>query len=274
MNLNKTLFKHHNIEGLLAVYTEAKGMIENAYTDLESAKEMLEAAGIQYVDTLPSQHNRYRKGEDTTTLQVLGGINTRIWRRIIDLMQIQKFLSVKKADELEDQLQEGKFPELTYDNIYNTFLIIMSQAGEFAQAQIKESYDWLRPRSANSWGGDYKTNDVYQIGKKVIKSGIERPWSGQGQWRVNHYCRQNFVALDKAFHTLDGAPIPTNTYSMPFPSAIEQCEGSQPEGETEYFKFKLYNNGNIHITFKRMDLVKEFNRVAGGGMLKPNLKEK
>jgi len=36
-------------------------------------------------------------------------------------------------------------------------------------------------------------------------------------------------------------------------------------GETEYFSFRLFYNGNIHLGFKRLDLVERFNAGAGGG---------
>jgi len=260
---NKTLFKRHNISELVVIYSQAKAIIEDAYADLADAQEMLRAAGIEYADTLPNRNRRYKKGEDTTTLQVIGEIKERVWRHVVNLMEIRKFLSIKKADELDDQLQKGEFPDITYDNIFNTFLSIMAQAEDFAAEQIREAYNWFGPHREH-----YKTNSIWEVGKKVIKGGIERPWNSEGTWRISHYYEQNFTALDKAFHTLDGAPVPQNTYHMPLVSAIRECKGSQPAGETEYFKFKLYGNGNIHITFKRLDLVKEFNRVAGGGMLR------
>jgi len=40
------------------------------------------------------------------------------------------------------------------------------------------------------------------------------------------------------------------------------------KGETNYFVFQCYQNNNIHLTFKRLDLVKLLNQVAGGGALK------
>jgi hypothetical protein len=36
------------------------------------------------------------------------------------------------------------------------------------------------------------------------------------------------------------------------------------EGQTEYFRFRSFKNGNLHLWFLRGDLVKEMNSVAGG----------
>ena len=266
---DKTLFKRHNIGELVGVYEEAKEIIEHSYQELEKADELLQAAGIEYATSLPNQHRRYKKGEDTTSGRVMGEINEKVWRHVVALMEIKKFLSIKKAKELDEQLDKGEFPPISYDNIFNTFLAMMAQAEDFAADQIKEVYDWLRPRSEDR--REYKTNSVWELGKKVIKYGIEQPWSVDGNWHLSHWYEQHFIALDKSFHTLDGAPVNNlkGSYYMPLVSAIREATGVQPEGETDYFKFKLFKNGNIHVTFKRPDLVKEFNRVAGGGMLSP-----
>lgn len=268
-DFRNTIFRRHNIQELVGVYEVAKEMIEEAYEDLAVAEAMLKAAGVQYANTLPDRNRRFRQGENTEAERVLGSINEKIWKHVIDLMQIRTFLSVAKADELDDQLKAGKFPAITYDNIFNTFLSIMAQAKDFAADQIREVYDWLRPFSEDR--KQYKTNSVWEIGKKVIKYGVEPPWSPTGNWRVDHYREQNFIALDKAFHTLDGAAMPKENYYGPLVAAIRSATWEKPFGDTAYFNFKLYKNGNIHITFKRPDLVKEFNRVAGGGMLRPKV---
>lgn len=263
---DQALFKRHNIGELVEIYSQAKDTINQAYADLADAEEILKAAGIEYADTLPNRNRRFRKGENTPQAGVIGELNERIWRHVVDLMEIRKFLSIKKAKELDDQLDKGSFPAVTYDNIFNTFLSLMAQAGDFAQDQIKEVYNWLRPYSDQR--DKYKTNSIWEVGKKVIKYGIECPWNSEGNWRITYHYEQNFIALDKAFHTLDGAPVPSNTYNMPLADAIRSCTWEIPQGSTEYFSFKLYKNGNIHITFLRPDLVREFNRVAGGEMLK------
>lgn len=38
-------------------------------------------------------------------------------------------------------------------------------------------------------------------------------------------------------------------------------------GKSEYFRFRVYRNGNVHLELKRMDLVAEINRRCGGNMV-------
>lgn len=39
-------------------------------------------------------------------------------------------------------------------------------------------------------------------------------------------------------------------------------------GETTYFRWKCYRNGNLHLEFKRLDLLQTLNEVGGAGMLR------
>jgi hypothetical protein len=64
---------------------------------------------------------------------------------------------------------------------------------------------------------------------------------------------------------LDGQPLP-DTYHTPLFLAIEQGQGGY--GETDYFRVKCYQNRNLHIEFKRLDLLANLNAIAGGKTLR------
>ena len=75
-------------------------------------------------------------------------------------------------------------------------------------------------------------------------------------------------AMDNVFHLLDGQGT-VKTTEGPLVDAINACPVDVGEGETVYFRFKCYRNRNLHLEFKRMDLVQKLNAVAGGERLKP-----
>jgi hypothetical protein len=79
---------------------------------------------------------------------------------------------------------------------------------------------------------------------------------------AGHYHRQKELhAIDGVFHLLDGKG-PIKTYTGPLETAIQNAE--EGKGETDYFKFKCQKNHNLHLEFKRLDLVKELNLLATG----------
>jgi hypothetical protein len=116
--------------------------------------------------------------------------------------------------------------------------------------------------NADYQGGEMKTNSSFRVGRKVILCNrVERTWNGQG-FRVNHYREQEIKALDGVFHLLDGKGI-IRDHRGPLQKAINEC-GAAGRGETDYFAFKCFKNGNPHLTMKRLDLVKELNGLAAG----------
>ena len=64
---------------------------------------------------------------------------------------------------------------------------------------------------------------------------------------------------------IDGKP-PVKTYHGELYDAI--TDSPDGNGKTQYFKFKCYLNGNLHLEFLRADLVVKLNAVAGGNRLK------
>jgi len=138
---------------------------------------------------------------------------------------------------------------------------------ELFKETVRESYDWLRP--AIHEGNKHKTNKAWCVGRKVI---ITRAFTnyGWGRLSLGEYAERNLIQVDKIFHLLDGAAFSDCTYTGDLVSDISSRDGKR-EGETGYFKWKAYQNGNLHLVFKREDLLKSYNQIAGG-MIEPALK--
>ena len=62
------------------------------------------------------------------------------------------------------------------------------------------------------------------------------------------------------------------THRGPLIDAIEAAKDGT--GETEYFRFRCFRNRNLHLEFKRLDLVAKLNAVAGGMRLRRESKDK
>lgn len=129
---------------------------------------------------------------------------------------------------------------------------------------VREVFEWLRP---GGWQARYKTNTQFEVGRRVIRANcVEVGWGTN--FRVSHYHEPNLTALDNVFHVLDGNGT-VKTTRGPLVDAINATPKVGTGGETVYFKFKCFLNSNLHIEFKRMDLVTKLNQVAGGMRLKP-----
>ncbi len=183
----------------------------------------------------------------------------RAWRILFDHLGVKNVMSVQKRKEFEHQLERGELPDITEANILGVIGGLAGDAKAFARDAAKEVFDMLRPRG--QWGGQYKTNDAFRVGRKVILSGkVERAWSGT-RFRASYYAEQSLTALDGVFHLLDGKGI-MREHKGPLVQAIEASPDGR--GETAYFAFKCFKNRNLHLTMKRLDLVKELNGLAAG----------
>ena len=82
-----------------------------------------------------------------------------------------------------------------------------------------------------------------------------------GSYGTNNYKDQNLRALDNVFHRLDGKAAPK--YPDGLVTAVNQAmRERKTEIETDYFRCRWYRNGNLHMEFKRLDLLNSLTSTA------------
>lgn len=240
------------IERLLAALDEQSARLRSAFDPDATSRYAfgldVEYHGIRYY---PSEDNRFAK--------IKAQMSREAWRVLFDRLGIKNVMSVAKRKRFEEQLERGELPEVSEQNIIGIIAGMAADAKDFAREAAKEVFDFLRP--SKGWGGEYKTNSAFRVGRKVIlPHRVERCWNGSS-YRPNHYRQQELTALDGVFHLLDGKGV-MREHRGPLCQAIEASPDGR--GETDYFAFKCFKNGNLHITMRRLDLVKELNGLAAG----------
>ena len=256
----------HTIDTMVETYQTACQMIDQGYKLLSDARTLLEGVfGDKdhnvYMDTI----DYYARKEGTDAAEnVKLSLRRKIWKSILDRLGIWKFCSISQADELRRRLDTGDVGEIRTDVIFDMLVGLASNSETYQVQAIKEVFKFLHVFSP-TYGKHYKTNDKnarFALGKKIILTGIiEIIGWGEHFIGVNHYRRDEICSVDRVFHLLDGKDFPENVYNSPLLQAIE-TSGSDGLGSTEYFSFRVYLNGNLHLTFRRMDLLQELNRIA------------
>ena len=78
---------------------------------------------------------------------------------------------------------------------------------------------------------------------------------------------RDFADLDRLFHYLDGRKMEDeNPYHAPLVEAIGKAKETR-SGETDYFRFRTFLNGNVQLTFKRRDLASQWEALAREGLV-------
>jgi hypothetical protein len=260
------LIQYITAEQLAAVYRESVASLRFHLEGIEQATSALRKAFDDESGYNFGVHIEHGSGQRSYRSHTADEISQRMklaaWKAIIQKLNIRRLMSSGRAKELDEALSGGKgaeeFPDITPETIQQVAAGYCMSANEFLEEAIAEEYRYWRPgrRYAN-----YKRNSDWKLNRKIIQTYCVEAGYG-GKWRCNYHNQQHVTALDSIFHMLAGRG-PVKEYKGPLASAIEETPLHEKAGETEFFKFRCNANGNLHLEFKRQDLLDLFNSIAG-----------
>lgn len=260
--MNSTgMITRETIQVMVDQYHVALAEFEQGFDMLQQGQDRLEQVfGKHYrsysplVESYGISHHRSKAPQR---------IQRTAWRTIIQRIEIHKIISTKRKKELDEMLESGDLPPLTVDAIYDTLNGIGQNLNELAMESVAEAFEFLRP-----WRSEHKTNERWFVPNKVIlTSMVSRLWKS---WTISHYREQNLIVLDRVFHFLDGKLISDdNSYRSQLVDSIRGTSTEIDTGTTEYYEWKAHKNGNLHLKFRRLDLVEALNRYGSNGSALP-----
>lgn len=243
-------------------FTDATAEITRLLRALHAQTERLDAAFRTEAD---DEYRRFEinlefRGHRRVDLDdMLKAMKRTAWNVIVDRLGVKNVMSVAKRKAFEEQLANGELPSVSEETILGVLLSLTDQADQFAREAAIEVFDILRPRGPA--GRRYAANNAFRVGRRVILPyKVEKIYGG---FRVS-YSDQQLTAIDGIFHLLDGKGVMRQNRG-PLVNAINESKTGR--GETDYFRFKCFNNRNLHLEFKRLDLVKALNLLAAGELV-------
>lgn len=109
----------------------------------------------------------------------------------------------------------------------------------------------------------FRSHDGWKIGSRVI---LSNAFDEFGHWNYYRNHRDTLTDIERTFFVLDGRKQP-ESYAGVVATIDEDrrrhWRAHQSECETEFFKVRCFKNGNLHVWFKRNDLVSQVNRLIG-----------
>lgn len=259
------------LAGRLSV-SELVAIYERAERDIRAGFQLVARAQQSLCDafTLDSTHGISIQGyRDQVHFndpeQNLKLVRQSIWKALVDRLELRRFMSIAAWNQLEKQLgQTDDVPEITEETVSAMARQFTSQLPQMLEAAIGEVFNWLRPPNSR-----FKRNSELEIPARIaLEWVVEVHWHNRDCLKVRYHDEPRMTALENVFTALDGRGSVTKTHYSALSQAIEKTPRGAV-GETEYFRFRGFKNGALHLEFKRIDLLKRFNQIAGGARLRP-----
>jgi hypothetical protein len=239
MSIFKNVAIPTTLNDLLTARDDALRLIADARQIIDKATQVLAPHGMYLMPRgaqMPEEHDRVRAELDTS-----------LWRRAFDMTGFRQLMDAQAVTEFEKSLSPRP-PEFTDATIRATFIDLLNNADTMFRRGVFNVFRYL--------SDDYRTNasEPFRIGRKVVMSWmIQASYSRGLQVRYGSGDRLN--DLDRVFQTLDGKPFQARSLE----SAMNAAFNERQVFENDYYRAKAFKNGNMHLEFKRQDLLDKVN---------------
>lgn len=177
------------------------------------------------------------------------------WHSALGVSGIEALMGAKQRERFREQIEKDP-PEFTEETVEATLRDLAGRSGEIFEESVIEIFNRLPRR--------YRSHDGFKIGARLIAEYAVSHWGGSFNWYYASYGtkRDTVDDLERIMLILDGKmPDPQTHRGKSSDAAGEAMKKGETEIETEYFRMRWFQNGNLHIWFLRDDLVRSMNRI-------------
>lgn len=276
--VSAAIVTHASVDALVSAYESAKADIIAGFALLEQATKTVDAAchldgrAGERTSLRASRYGHSHHTIDTGAAEVaILEIRRSMWAHIIARLEIRRLMSVEAWEKLQRDLKVDDVPEITHDTVMAYARQVRRDLPEMFRASVQEVFSWLRPRSCE--GKRYKRNSEFEVPERVALPGaVEAHFNGRyhvsyGYGWSGSDMSQRLIALENVFGALDGRGE-LKSHQSELQMEIEKCPIGHGHGETWLAEFRCFKNRSLHLRFKRPDLLKRFNEIAGGARMR------
>lgn len=243
----------------LQLMTEAAQMMEDALKVAQAAHAAAERAhaGAVFVSTDRAGRPEYRRlfeGIDVqrslTTFRHY--LDSRCWNRLLVLTGMHHLMDAQARREFEAQLAGDDVPEVTVDNARMTLETIFGDRHRIFRRGLAEAFSELDRR--------FKSHDGFKIGSRIILTRLVDADGFFSRHNTGNPALRALEDVERIFGVLDGQPPQIGALA----DAIAQSRSGgwgarQSVVESDFFRVRIFKNGNAHLWMRRDDLVERVN---------------
>jgi predicted RNA methylase len=175
-------------------------------------------------------------------------VDRRCWRHLLETLGFDQLLDRQARDEFYKGINDTP-PAFTSENCSSTFGHIWENRRDLYLRGIANTFAALDRR--------FRSHDGFKIGGRLI---IERALSeGRSYW-TDYNRRDTLRDVERVFRELDGLAPLSEGESI----ARRVTDTQEPTPfvlHGDYFRIRVFGNGNLHIWFERKDLLEQVNRL-------------
>lgn len=172
------------------------------------------------------------------------------WHHLLDISGLERLMDRQAKNEFAEQLRKAP-PPLSADDCRTTMQALYADAGMIFRRGIANTFSSLDRR--------FRSHDGFKIGARIV---LTRAFDDNGIWNRYGDAQATFRDVERTFHLLDGSTQPDSCQGI-----IGAISDARPRGlqanayvaETDYFRARIFKNGNLHVWFKRDDLLERVN---------------
>jgi predicted RNA methylase len=222
----------------------------------EEAKQQLAEAGRMLRAAAPMMSDFYLGKDDTARMDDRQYVDAKVWDSLVRSTELNHLMDKKAKDELRQQLLTDP-PEFTEETAYSTIEKFAAEAGMIFRRGIALMFSALDRR--------FRSHSGWKIGSRVI---LSNAFSDYGGWNYHRDHRSTLQDIERTFLILDGRkPVADYDGIVGEIDRARMAQGfgsaRQTEVQSEFYTARIFKNGNLHLWFKRDDLVTLANRMIG-----------
>lgn len=195
----------------------------------------------------------------------------RVWSSLVERTDLEHLMDRQAKEELRSQMayvpeevgRDGAvinqaeidrgLPPVTVEAVQSTLEGFRQDAGTIWRRGIANAFAALDRR--------FRSHDGFKIGHRVV---LSYAFDGWGMWNYHRSMRDTITDVERVFLVLDGKG-PRASYAGIIGTIEEERRGGsgprQSEHEGDYFRVRVFKNGNAHLWFTRKDLLAKVNKL-------------
>lgn len=180
-------------------------------------------------------------------------VDASLWKAVFETTPLWSFLDMEAKVKMEESLLNPI--EFNHEDVLNTISEHFNDRDSYIRRGLINAFK----KTQNYSSGKYKSHDAFKLDKKLIFAAfVVYDYGKTKKYYSIDYIFHYIQDIDRAFHIFDGKKYEKNEIDSG--KLREMISNNEKNLETEYFHIKMYRNGNLHLIFKRPDLVKKCNK--------------